>query len=309
MSSVTATPVTYTPSVIAQQMISNVNSDEAYQAGLQEQLATGVSINSASDNPAGAAQVLALGASIARSAQYQTNASDGVGWLSTGTSTLNSIINTLQSVQQAAQGASGVALTGGTNALQAIVGQVNSAANEILQLANTTYDGQAIFAGTGNPGQAYDSTGTYVGGGSAPRRTVGPGTQITIGVTGPAVFGSGPTGLLGAGGVLAKLAQDLSTGTPASLTQATTTDLQALGAALDQVTTQAATLGEQYQQAQAFSAQATLANTALQTQLSSTDSTDIAKVTTELNQAQNNFQSGLWAISKLNQTSLVQYLG
>ena len=309
MSSVTATPISYTPAVIAEQMISAVNGDQALQASLQEQLATGLSINAPSDNPAGAAQVLRLGAGIARAAQYQANAGDGAAWLSTGTSTLNSVASALQSVQQAVETVSGVALTGNPAALQSIAGQVSSAAAQILQLANTTYNGQPIFAGTGNTTAAYDSSGTYVGGGTPPTRTVGPGTQITIGVTGPAVFGSGPTGLLGAGGVLARLAQDITTATPASLAQATGADLQALGAALSQVTTQAATLGDQYQQAQAMSAQATLSSTTLQTQLSGTDSTDVAKVTTQLNQAQNDFQSGLWAISRLNQTSLVQYLG
>ena len=92
--------ISYTPTIIADQMISGLNTDEAQQATLEEQLSTGNSINQLSDNPAGAAELYQLNGSLARAQQYTSNATDGTGWLSLGNSTMNQILSSLQSVQQ-----------------------------------------------------------------------------------------------------------------------------------------------------------------------------------------------------------------
>jgi flagellar hook-associated protein 3 FlgL len=301
--------ISYTPSIIADQLISGLNSDQAQQATLEEQLSTGDSINQASDNPAGAAQLLQLNSSLARAGQYQANATDGTGWLSLGNSTLNQILSSLQQVQQTVLSASGASLSNEPGALQSLAAQVTSIQKELTNLGNTTYGGQAIFAGTGNVSQAYDANGNYVGGGSAPTRTVAPGVQVAVAVTGTEVFGTGATGLLGSSGILSQIASDLQTGTTASLANVQGSDAQALSAAITQVTTVAAQLGASYQSMQTFTQQATSTQQTLQNQISGLDSTNVAQATTELTQAQNSYQSALWATSQLSQESLVQFLG
>jgi flagellar hook-associated protein 3 FlgL len=182
----------------------------------------------------------------------------------------------------------------------------------LLNLANTTYAGQAIFAGTGNVTTAFDAAGTYVGGGSAPTRTVAPGTQLAIAVTGSSVFGSGTTGLLstvpGNLGVLAQLSQDISTGTTASLASAMGPDLQNLDQAISTVEDQAAQLGAQYQQMSTMQQHATNSQASLTAELSGVQSVNVAQATTNLQQQQNTYQSALWAASQLNQNSLIQFL-
>jgi flagellar hook-associated protein 3 FlgL len=300
--------ISYTPSIIADQLISGLNSDQAQQATLEEQLSTGDSINQASDNPAGAAQLLQLNSSLARAQQYQANATDGTAWLSLGNSTLNQILSSLQQVQQTVLSASGASLSNEPGALQSLAAQVTSIQKELTNLGNTTYGGQAIFAGTGNVSQAYDANGNYVGGGAAPTRTVAPGVQVAVAVTGTEVFGTGATGLLGSSGILAQIASDLQTATPASLANVQGSDAQALSAAITQVTTVAAQLGASYQSMQTFTQQATSTQQTLQNQISDLDSTNVAQATTELTQAQDSYQSALWATSQLSQESLVQFL-
>jgi flagellar hook-associated protein 3 FlgL len=300
--------ISYTPSIIADQLISGLNSDQAQQATLEEQLSTGDSINQASDNPAGAAQLLQLNSSLARAEQYQANATDGTGWLSLGNSTLNQILSSLQQVQQTVLSASGASLSNEPGALQSLAAQVTSIQKELTNLGNTTYGGQAIFAGTGNVSQAYDANGNYVGGGAAPTRTVAPGVQVAVAVTGTQVFGTGATGLLGSSGILSQIASDLQTGTTASLANVQGSDAQALSAAITQVTTVAAQMGASYQSMQTFTQQATSTQQTLQNQISDLDSTNVAQATTELTQAQDSYQSALWATSQLSQESLVQFL-
>jgi flagellar hook-associated protein 3 FlgL len=301
--------ISYTPTIMADQMISGLNADEAQQATDEEQLSTGNTINQPSDNPAGAAYLLQLNANLARSQQYASNATDGAGWLSLGTSTVNQVLSALQQAQQVVESVSGANLGNQPGATQALADQVTSIQQELINLANTNYGGQAIFAGTGNVAQAYDSNGNYVGGGTAPTRTVAPGVQVAIGVTGDQIFGTGNSGLLGSNGILAQIVQDLQTGTTASINNVSTTDLQALQQATAQVSSQAAVLGANYQRVQAFSQQATSTQQVLQTQMSGIDSTNVAQVTTQLTESQQSFQAALWATSQLSQDSLVQFLG
>jgi len=300
--------ISYTPAIIADQLISGLNTDQSQQATLEEQLSTGVTINQASDNPAGAAQLLQLNGSLARAQQYASNATDGTGWLSLGNSTMNQILSSLQSVQQTVLSVSGASLSNEPGALQSLAAQVTAAQQELTNLANTTYGGQAIFAGTGNVSQAYDSSGNYVGGGSAPTRTVAPGVQVPVAVTGQQIFGSGSTGVLGTGGILAQIVQDLQTGTTASLNNLQTNDAQALTTAITQVTTVAAQMGSDYQRMQTFAQQASSAQQTLQSEVSGIDSTNVAQVSTQLTEAQQAYQASLWATSQLSQESLVQFL-
>jgi len=156
--------------------------------------------------------------------------------------------------------------------------------------------------------QAYDQNGNYVGGGSAPTRTVAPSVQVAVGVTGNQVFGSGTTGLLGTTGVLAQIVQDLQTGTTASLSNLQGADAQALTTAITQVSDQAADMGASYQRMTAFAQQATNSQQSLQGQIGGIDSTNVAQVSTQLTEAQQSYQSALWATSQLSQDSLVQFL-
>ncbi len=302
-----------TPQTIAGQLITSIGTDQSQIATLQEQISTGMVINQPSDNPALAADVMTMNSSLTRAQQYVSNAADGQGWLAQGTSTLNQVMSALQSITSAVESVSGQALSGQTAAVNGIAAQVASGLQQILGLANTTYNGQAIFAGTGSTTQAYDSTGTYLGNTTAPSRTVAPGTQVTIAQIGSTVFGSGTAGLLtGAGatsgsvGVLQQIVNDLKAG---NLSAATGADLQNLQAATATVANAAATLGANYQNMQAFSAQATATQQALQTELGNLQDTNLPKAATQLTEAQSSYQAALWATAQVSQQSLVQFLG
>jgi len=308
MTSPVSTGISYTPTVIASQLVSYLNADQSQQATLETQLSSGNVVNQPSDNPAAAGSLLAANSSLARAQEYSSNASDASAWLSLGTSTLNSVTSALQSAEQSVTALSGYALSNSSAAVATTTAALQSVLSQVTALANTTYGNQAIFAGTGNVSVAYDASGNYVGAGNPPTRTVGPGVSVAIAATGPAVFGSGSSGLLGPTGILSKLISDVSTGTPASIATATTTDLAALKSAVQNVTNQAGILGAAYQSVQGFAAQATNVQTALQTQISAVDSVNIAQATTALTQSQNTYQAGLWATAQIEQHSLVTYL-
>jgi flagellar hook-associated protein 3 FlgL len=307
-------PLTPTPQVAADQMLSAISANQAQQATLEQQISSGTVVSQPSDNPTLAAQVITLNAGITRAQQYVANANDGEGWLQQGVSTVNQVLSVLQSVQQAVESVSGDALSGQQAAITGVRTQVANSLQELLGLANTTYNGQAIFAGTGGTGgsaTAYDQNGTYVGGTDVPSRTVAPGVQVSVAMTGPSVFGSGATGLLGTGaggttpGVLQQIVDDLTSG---NLTAVTTSDLSNLQQAMQTVEQAAASLGADYQNMQAFSAQATSTQQALETELGNAQDTNLPQATTQLTEAQQAYQQALWATAQTDQLSLVQFL-
>ena len=316
--SINLSAITYTPQVISSQLTQSLTASESQQATLEQQLATGNLVNQPSDNPTATSSLMQLNSSLARAKQYATNAADGLGWLSLANSTVNSVMSNLQQARQLVLSISGSALSGQQAAITGIGDQLDSIRNQVINLANTQYGGQAIFAGTKQVNVAYDNSspatsGTFLGGGSAQTRSVAPGVKVPVSVTGDKVFGADPTGLLSPpsttpgvpGGVMATLVADVKAG---NLQKAETTDLSSLDAAIQTVSNAAANLGAQYQQMQGFATQATNTQTALQGQISAIDGVNIAQASTQLTQAQQTFQSGLWATAQIESHSLVQYL-
>ncbi|HVC24887.1 MAG TPA: hypothetical protein VND23_03935, partial [Acidimicrobiales bacterium] len=165
-----------------------------------------------------------------------------------------------------------------------------------------------------NPSVAYDAYGNYLGNSSAPTRTVAPGTRVPVAVTGPQVFGTGTTGLLGTGsggsavGVLQQIVNDLQTGTAASISNVENTDLTNLNNSLNQAETAAGVLGASQQSVEGFSTQATGSVSSLQQELGSVQDTNMAQALTSLQLQQAAYQSALYATSQLSSDSLVKYL-
>ncbi len=113
---------------------------------LQQQLSTGKRINKPSDDPVGAAEDLQVRTQLAQNTQYTRNISDGSAYLATIDTTLNGNNQLIQNTQQLAlQGATGT-LTALNRA--SIAQQVRSNLDQMVAVANTTYQGDYVFSGT-----------------------------------------------------------------------------------------------------------------------------------------------------------------
>ncbi len=286
----------------SQQILSNITADETRIANLQEQISSGNQVAQPSDNPPLAVQIMSTQASIDRANQYVANANDGLARLQVANTTLNQVMTELDQAKNLALSIS-TASIGGSTSLSALAGQVSSIGSSLVSLANTTYSGQPIFAGTAATSQAFDSAGNYLGNSVVTTRTVADGVQMPVATTGDAIFGSGTTGVFQ---VIKQLASDIQAGSTSNVLGS---DLSNLQAATNQVASQAGQLGDYYQAMQAASEHATTTQTTLTGALSNLENVNPAQAITNLNLLQTSYQEALWAASQVIQPSLLKFLG
>ena len=163
----------------------------------QNQLATGKRINSFSDDPTGAAQLVGLSESSKITAQYQDNILAARTRLELEETALGSVGETLQRVRELTI----QALNDTNNAMDraAIAAEVRQLADEVIGLANRKDgNGQFMFAGfqvlTTPFSEAPPGTFTYNGDQGQRQIQIGSARQIADGDSGQAVFMDIPDG-------------------------------------------------------------------------------------------------------------------
>ena len=126
---------------------------------LQAQMSSGRQITKPSDNPTGTVTALQLRSQLTQANQYQANANDALGWLTTVDSTYSSITSQLQQVRSLVLQGMNTG-TGNATSNEALAQQVDQARASLLSLANSSYLGRPVFGGTTAGSVAFDATGS-----------------------------------------------------------------------------------------------------------------------------------------------------
>ena len=322
-------------------MYNNINNELLNESNsvynLQDEISSGLQIMSPQDNPGGMVNVLSYNNSTALVTQYNSNVgiASNIGSLASST-----ITNAMQVVNQANSLA--VEMANGTNTTQnnqAAAQQVGQMINELIQYANTSYNGQNLFTGTNlNLSSAYSSSSAYFSAATASGtpQTVSfkvykyQGTDtnqnyqitqnetVTPTLTADAIFGndpqytsssaspatSVPTGLLS---VLSLFQNELQNNV---FQQNSSAVIQGIQNGLSTMTAAQATIGTVTQRLneQQTSYQTVLTN--ISQLLSQTQDVNVAQAMTNLTQAQNSYQATLEASSDITSLTpmLLQYL-
>lgn len=163
----TTTRITNT--MVSNQIVAEVTNAENTLDTTEEELSSGLRINQPSDDPAGAGLAVELNGQLSDLDTYADNVSDANGWTSTTSSALSSIDEDTQRIYELV-----VEAGNGTNSatdLQNISDEIGQLQSSIQSEMGSTYNGQAVFTGTGSDSS---STATPV------TRTVSPGTTVTV---------------------------------------------------------------------------------------------------------------------------------
>ena len=161
-----------------------------------EQMSSGRQFNNLSDDPAAVSELVLNNAQTSNVDEYLQNVSTLQNGLQVADSTLSSVVTALtQAISLGVQGANG---TLNASDMQSLATEVSGIKSQILALANTTYDGDYLFAGTAVTTQPFteDSSSasgvTYNGNGSTNSVQIGDGEYIPVNLSGSQVFT--PTG-------------------------------------------------------------------------------------------------------------------
>jgi flagellar hook-associated protein 3 FlgL len=168
----------------------------------QEQISSGKMIRVASDDPIGAIQSMTINNSLKKVAQYGKNIDNGISFLEHTSSVLTQIEDILMEIKTIAEnGASDVTTSAERSAFAF---QVDQMLQELIQAANSKYEGKFIFGGTETlSGTAVNSapfnirmSGSSIAGviqnpkgiSGEIKRLVNDGKYVTINIAGDAVF-------------------------------------------------------------------------------------------------------------------------
>ena len=291
---------------LSQAITQQLGQQEATIAGLEMQLSSGRSLNLPSDNPAAVTQVLQLSGQSAQIVGWQANASTASSWLGMANNAANSALDEMQSartllLQAMNQGTQSAA------SYQAVATQLQGIDQNLLDAANTQYEGRAMFAGTSATAQAYDASGNYLGNADTPTVVVGAGAgtglATPISVPGTSVFGTGAANVFT---TLSTVIGQLAGGAPTSAQLDAA--LSALDANIATASQGSATLGEASRQASAADAALTTQLQTVQATQSGLENVNIATVTSQLSSQLTNYQAAMWAASKAIPETLDHFL-
>lgn len=274
------------------------------EANLANELSSGLRVASLGDDPVAAARGLQLGSEITRSDTFVQTASRESGVLQVADATLGEVVTSLTSaVSLATQGANGTLNAANR---QAIVTQLKDIQTQVLSLANTSYLGQHLFAGSQGATAPFsqDSTGAVTYAGDTLQNTVETpsGQKLVTNLAGSSVFQSAGGDVFAA---LNTIITDLTNNTSGASSGA---DTGALTAALAQVSEQRSILGSTANRLQATSTYTQTQETNLKAQQGTLISADPAAVATELKSAETQHTALINTFVALSKGSLFDYL-
>jgi len=270
---------------------------------LTSELSSGLRVATLSDDPVAVAQSTLLGSSISRDDTFVQTASNESSRLQVADSTLGEVVTQVTSAISAA-----VAGNNGTlNAsdIVSVAQQLSGIRDEVLSLANTSYQGQYLFGGSqgSTPPFTLDTsttpaTANYTGDNNVEYVETPNGQKIQVNLPGSSVFGAAGTGVLGA---LNQLISDFSGG---ATTAAITADTSALTTALGQLSSQRSTLDSSLSRLQSSSTYAQTEESQLKVAQSGLVSADPAAVASQLSTAETQHQALLSVINALGGSDL-----
>jgi len=278
----------------------------AQEQTLTSELSSGLRVSSLSADSVAASANVGLASSISQLDAFVQTSTTEQGLLQVTSTTLSQVVSEVTSaISLATEGANGV-LNSADLASSAL--HAASIRDNVLSLANTSYQGNYIFSGTQGNTQPFTldttttpATATYQGDAVTNTVQTPAGQIIQVNLPGSAVFSATGTDLLGA---LNQLVTDLQSGDHTAVG----TDAAALTAALGNVNSQQSVIDTSLKQLTDNSSYAQTQAAALEAQQTTLLQADPATVATSLQTAEVQHQALISVVSSLDQTNLFSYL-
>ncbi|MGH9488529.1 MAG: flagellar hook-associated protein FlgL [Terriglobales bacterium] len=283
-----------------------LNQTEQSQNQALTEVETGRQVNSPSDDPVAAALASANTSQAAQATQYLQNINTINGELQVGDSALSQAVTTLnQAISVGTEGANGGLSDAQRSDVAQQIGQIQQ---EMIGIANTTYNGAYIFGGTatGSPPYAADASQPdgvqYSGNTQTNQVEVAPGASVTLNVPGSQIFQN-------SSGSVFQALQDLQTALQSNDSGAAQTAVTELGQSLTTLSQQRVFYGSTSDQLTSESNFLNNEQMNLTQEQTTLVGANLASAITDLSQAETARQAILSAGAQISNTSLLNYLG
>lgn len=267
------------------------------------QLASGRRVNSPSDDPAAAAMLVQNHAQSSSDDQYLRSASSLQSQMQTADSALSTVVSTLdRAISLGVQGSTGTLSDADRNAL---VGELQGIQNQLISLANLTYQGQYVFAGTASTVEPFQADSAqpsgvrYDGNNNTNTIEIGDGYNIQTNIPGSQLFAA-------SGNDVFQSIHDLTSALQAN--SGIDSAIANVKKAFDYVTTQRVFYGNALNQIDSQDTYLNNAKLELSQQENAIAGADPAATITSLLNAQSAQSAALAAASRISQTNLFDYL-
>ena len=285
-------------------LLSALQQTRQQEAASTLELATGSRINQPSDDPAGAAALVSNGEQSAQADSFLRSITSVNGQLQTADSTLSSVVTALQrAISLGVQGANGTL----SNTDRAdVAAELTGIQQQLISLANTSYQGEFIFSGTATtqPFVASSSSSgvTYQGNNGINNVQVGTNYSLAVNQPGSQVFTAPGADVFQSISDLIAALQNNSG--PSSINSA----VSEVSNAFDHITSQRVFYGNAVNQLNAQQNYLNSEKVNLSTAADSIGGADMAATAANLNQAELAMNAELSAMSRIGQASLFDYL-
>jgi flagellar hook-associated protein 3 FlgL len=287
-------------------MVNLMNQAQQAQDTADQQLSSGRRVTLPSDNPSAEAAMIGENSRSAAVDQYTANSDSLTTVLSTANSTVSSVVTLLQrAVSLGVEGANG---SMNQTDLNSIATEVAGIKSQIFSLANTSYAGQYLFAGTATGTAPYvvDASNPnqidYVGNGEQNHVQIGTGLSVAANLPGSSIFSQPNANVFTS---LQSLVSALQSGNTTTIATAET----GISSALDAVNTAQVFYGgavDELSSNENFLSQEKLSITSYQNTLVAADT---AKAATDATQAQTDLTATVAAAAQMDQqVNLLTYL-
>jgi flagellar hook-associated protein 3 FlgL len=268
-----------------------------------EEIASGQSVNSPSDNPAAAALLVQNANQTAQADQYQRSISSVQGELQNADSTLSSVVTALQrAISLGTEGANG---TVNASDRQAIAVEVQGIQSQLVNLANLSYQGSFVFAGTATQTAPYvldassPSGVDYVGNFEVNNITVGNDFTVQTNLPGSQLFSNPGNNMFQA---IQDLINNLQSGNNIAAA------VGEVSSAYNYINGQRVFYGNAVNQLNSQNTYLNTQTTQLAQQQNTLGGADLSKVISDLESEQVSRQATLAAIGQTQQTNLFNYI-
>ena len=294
-----------TQRTVSNTLMQGLQSNLGKMQKLQEQLSSGKQVSRPSDSPVKTVEAMQFRSTLRRTEQYVRNADDGLALLATADNALTTGMNMTRRARDLLLG--GMNDTMNTEGRLATANEIRTLRDGLLAVANTRYLERPVFGGNSRNADAYDrGTGAFQGDTSPVTRTVGPGTQVPVTVSGIEVFGDDgdPAQLFT---VLGEIADALEAGGPWMHT-ALDGGLVNLDTAIDRMINALGQVGARYNRVEATKNVAEGQLLSLTSSLSEVEDIDLPKTIVDLQMQEVAYKAALGATARVVQPSLLDFL-